>query len=848
MNVHLVARRPRNIFAPVMVLAFACSGLATVYHVAKTGNDSNNGAVGTPFLTISKGAAVANAGDSIIVHAGTYREWVKPPRGGSSESTRITYTAAPGEIVDIKGSEQITSWVSQGNGVWKADVPDAFFGANNNPFTYNLYGRFPDSYGNQYLYQGKWCHLGEVYLDNQIYLERQTLAEVQSNQKTWYVSHSGTMTSIYANFGANNPNTQLAEINTRQCVFSNYSNDNLSYITVNGFRISQSAEDWIAPCCYQGISPSLINTSGTHWIIQNCRIRFAKMRGVCTSSSTIKVNKHIIRDNIISHCGIAGIAGTRQYGNFYSGNWICDIGSRPYGGDEEGFIKQNETGNLTISGNVMYNMISTSSFARGIMLDWPHEGWHITGNLMMNSTNHLIYIVQQIVGNVLVDNNVFVGNNPSGTNSEVYVNNLYIPNGFGAGARNVNNMTLSSSGYVIDTVARTVTLKLNISSALANQNNPIASTSSLGMVNGAPVVSNQDSTPISINYDMLFNCRGATAKSGPFQNIVSGMNTIVIRPNNNFLNGILHRVPCSEADTNVVSIPSISPGGGFLFSPIQVAITCATSGAQIYYTLDGSAPTQSSILYSAAFTLSSPATIKARGFKSGKTQSEVGSTDFVAPRLPENPANAVAGLNYSYYEGSWSSLPNFNSLSSIKTGTVNGFDLSIRNRDDNFGVVYAGFVAVPQDGMYTFTTSSDDGSALYIGTTEVVNNDGTHGAQNASGVIGLKAGKHLISVVYFEGGGEQVLTASWQGPGVTTGQIPAGALFHVSGSTVLWPVTVRAIGRKSDFKEELFEIDGKRAILYTASALRMPDRSGVRIVRVKNGSGALSVRKIVVVW
>jgi len=28
----------------------------------------------------------------------------------------------------------------------------------------------------------------------------------------------------------------------------------------------------------------------------------------------------------------------------------------------------------------------------------------------------------------------------------------------------------------------------------------------------------------------------------------------------------------------------------------------------------------------------------------------------------------------------------------------------------------------------------------------------------------------------------------------------------------------------------------------------MPDRSGVRIVRVKNGSGALSVRKIVVVW
>jgi hypothetical protein len=43
-------------------------------HVATTGDDSNDGAVGTPFKTIAKGASVAIAGDCVKVHAGTYTE------------------------------------------------------------------------------------------------------------------------------------------------------------------------------------------------------------------------------------------------------------------------------------------------------------------------------------------------------------------------------------------------------------------------------------------------------------------------------------------------------------------------------------------------------------------------------------------------------------------------------------------------------------------------------------------------------------------------------------------------------------------------------------------------------
>ncbi|GAB3756455.1 PA14 domain-containing protein [Spirosoma pomorum] len=141
-------------------------------------------------------------------------------------------------------------------------------------------------------------------------------------------------------------------------------------------------------------------------------------------------------------------------------------------------------------------------------------------------------------------------------------------------------------------------------------------------------------------------------------------------------------------------------------------------------------------------------------------------------RNPENPANAVAGLNYSYYEGSWGALPDFSGLSSVKTGTTNLPSLGIRNRDDNFGIAYTGYITVPTDGIYTFYTSSDDGSKLLIGSTEVVNNDGSHPEQERSGSIGLKAGVHAMTILYFQGGGGRTLSVSYSGADIPKQTIP----------------------------------------------------------------------------
>ncbi|MBC7923690.1 MAG: PQQ-dependent sugar dehydrogenase, partial [Ferruginibacter sp.] len=147
---------------------------------------------------------------------------------------------------------------------------------------------------------------------------------------------------------------------------------------------------------------------------------------------------------------------------------------------------------------------------------------------------------------------------------------------------------------------------------------------------------------------------------------------------------------------------------------------------------------------------------------------------------PVGVSNPVSGLQYAYYEGTWDALPDFNALTPGETGEVNQFDLSPRNRNDNFGFRYTGYVSVAADGQYTFYTSSDDGSQLFVGTTLVVNNNGLHGVQERSGTVGLKAGLHPITVTHFEKGGQEVLAVSYAGPGVGKQVIPATALYYAS--------------------------------------------------------------------
>ncbi len=75
--------------------------------------------------------------------------------------------------------------------------------------------------------------------------------------------------------------------------------------------------------------------------------------------------------------------------------------------------------------------------------------------------------------------------------------------------------------------------------------------------------------------------------------------------------------------------PEITPNAGTYTNAIDISISSATEGAQIYYTLDGTTPNQSSALYQDTFTLDQDATLQAIAYSDGKEASEVISAEYI---------------------------------------------------------------------------------------------------------------------------------------------------------------------------------------------------------------------------
>lgn len=140
------------------------------YHVSIEGSDQNPGSVLKPFKTISAAAEIAQPGDVITVHEGIYRERINPPRGGESDAKRITYQAAKGQKVVIKGSEAIKGWQKVQNDTWKVSISNSFFG-DFNPYSDLIRGDWFNGKGRQH-------HTGAVYLNDHWLTEAAKLDDV----------------------------------------------------------------------------------------------------------------------------------------------------------------------------------------------------------------------------------------------------------------------------------------------------------------------------------------------------------------------------------------------------------------------------------------------------------------------------------------------------------------------------------------------------------------------------------------------------------------------------------------------------------------------------------------------
>ena len=397
-------------------------------HVSETGSDSGPGSQDRPYLAINAAASVAQPGDIVTVHGGTYREWVKPPRGGTGQSKRIVYRAAPGENVFVKGSERITSWKRQGGGVWEAELPNSFFG-DYNPYALELSGGW--------LNYGKWHHRGDVYLNGEAFYEKETAAQVDQQEQSWHCRVDDEVTIIRANFAGADPNTELAEINVRESLFMP-GISGLKYITVDGFHFMHAAANW-APPGVELQTGALGPRMGKHWIIENCAVTNARCVGIILGQAPgvdhddiDAYGDHIVRNNVIRRCGQAGIAGLKgATRSVISGNFIEDTNyRREFGGWETAAIKFHLSVDTVISGNLIRGVYRQTQGAFGIWIDFGNQGIRITRNVIYNTEAATVFL-EMNHGPILVDNNILIGEAVrSNSEATVFAHNLFVDCGY----------------------------------------------------------------------------------------------------------------------------------------------------------------------------------------------------------------------------------------------------------------------------------------------------------------------------------------------------------------------------------------------------------------------------------
>lgn len=108
----------KKILLTVVAIAYSFVIIAKDIYVAKSGNNNNVGTESEPFLTISKAASVAIAGDNVYIREGTYEETVTPANSGTAGNP-ITFQSIPGEKVIISAMEALSGWTSDGGNRYK---------------------------------------------------------------------------------------------------------------------------------------------------------------------------------------------------------------------------------------------------------------------------------------------------------------------------------------------------------------------------------------------------------------------------------------------------------------------------------------------------------------------------------------------------------------------------------------------------------------------------------------------------------------------------------------------------------------------------------------------------------
>lgn len=393
-------------------------------------SDNNEGSEEKPFLTINKAAQVVRAGERVIVKSGLYRELVQPRFGGDGPDKMISYEAAPGAKVFVKGSRILRQkWIKSKEGgvplskpaalnLWMTSLSDDYFESDNPFLVENASKEDIDIMPWAAQWAGKLPYTlgrGLVLQDGKRLVQQVTYEDLAKQPGSFWLEKENKKLHIHP-YGLINPDKARFEITTQQHIFKPAVTD-LGYIRVKGFIIEHAGNGFPRT----GVG-ALFSMGGHHWIIEDNTVRQVNSVGIEIGARTDEsktgrtVDRQraekspgymIVRNNELYECGTGGIQGLLVKNGLVENNRIHHCGWQ----DVQRYW---ETGAIKLLLNrgtlVRKNIITDIKAAPGIWMDYDNMNTRVTQNVLANieSANGAIFIEASQVPNI-VDRN-FVWN------------------------------------------------------------------------------------------------------------------------------------------------------------------------------------------------------------------------------------------------------------------------------------------------------------------------------------------------------------------------------------------------------------------------------------------------------
>jgi hypothetical protein len=434
---------------------------------AAAADDSGPGTQTRPFRSINKAAQMLQPGERVVIAAGIYRECVRPARGGTSPAQMISYEAAPGAKVFVRGSEVLKDWeqVAAPVGGRGFGPPGAAAQPPVTTWRHTFTGAmFPEGYQPFALpsIMGSWQWLDPRAVDMGPFLRRRGLVFVVgkplepveqqrelstprlqpmpdftqaaqpqnglpprrrggpimqevggSPEARFWVEESGQ--GIVVRLASGTPAEHVIEATTRQAVFVP-AQGGLGFIRIKGLTFQHAANAFPFP------QFGMISfAGGDHWILEDNTIEWANGGGLSigrdanSGASRQAGASHILRRNTIRYCGIEGIGGMGTSDALIEDNLIewCGWADAERGWEAAG-AKFHNARNLLFRRNVVRHM----RHANAVWLDVGNTNCRLTRNVFADvvSVSAAVHIEMSTQTNQ-IDNNIIwdVRNAEAGT-------------------------------------------------------------------------------------------------------------------------------------------------------------------------------------------------------------------------------------------------------------------------------------------------------------------------------------------------------------------------------------------------------------------------------------------------